>query len=97
MGEVPAPPTTGFAPLLVALQPAMLRTVMLMSPRLVPPQVPSWTQFINACINPITVTGLVVVEKQFKPAHVSMMGMVTMELLVATKLPLCGLPVPAWI
>src|SRR5580700_3896611 len=89
-GEVPEP-TTGFAPVGVVLQPTMLSTVTLMSPRYVPP-FPSWTWLINACMNPTMVTPYVPVEWKFA-AVLSMIGIVTIELLVVTTFPACG---PLW-
>ncbi len=59
MGEVPAPPTTGAAPLFAVLQPTMLSTVMLMLPAgggELPPPVPSSTWLMKACRNPSSVT-----------------------------------------
>jgi hypothetical protein len=53
-GEVPEP-TTGFAPVGV-LQPAMLSTVIAMSPRWAG-RPPPWTSSMNACKKPTTLSG----------------------------------------
>jgi hypothetical protein len=84
-------PMTGFAALGVLLQPAMLSTVTLMSPRFVPP-FPSWTWLINACMNPNTVTPYVPFNWKFAGV-LSMIGIVTIELLVVTTFVFCG---PLW-
>jgi hypothetical protein len=82
---------TGFAALGVELQPAILSTVTLMSPRFVPP-FPSWTWFINACMNPTTVTPYGLFAWEFA-AVLSMIGIVAIELLVVTTFVFCG---PLW-
>jgi hypothetical protein len=91
MGEVPGP-MTGFAALGVKLQPAILSTVTLMSPMVVTGSVPSWTQLMNACMNPTTVTPYGLFAWEFA-AVLSMIGIVTIELLVVTTFVFCG---PLW-
>src|SRR5579863_7550663 len=86
MGEVPAPPTTGGAPLLVALQPAILSTVMLMLPAGARP-VPESIWLMNACKYPTTET---VPPVAGKTLALSRIGMVTIELLVVTSCVLKG-------
>jgi len=82
-------PTTGFAALGVWLHPAMLSTVMLMSPRSEFGGGKGWTWLMNACMNPTTVTA---VAGQVEAVW-SMIGIVTIELLVVTRFPVCG---PLW-
>jgi hypothetical protein len=55
-GEDPEAPTTGLAPLLILLQPAMLSTVTLMLPGSGGPGL-GLTWLMNACIYPTTVSG----------------------------------------
>lgn len=76
IGDVPIPPTTGGFELGVLLQPAMFKTVILMSPGLLTPG-PGSTQLMKACRKPTIFTGGIA-------EVVSMIGMVTIELLVLT-------------
>ena len=76
-GDVPVPPTMGVAALGLLLQPTTFNTVILIFPALGGP--PPSTKFINACKNPTIVTLLVIA------AELSMIGMVTIELLVETS------------
>src|ERR1039458_7257991 len=82
MGEVPAPPMTGVAPLSLLLQPEMLSTVMLMLPGSGGPG-PGFTWLMKACMYPTTVTAPGLGGR----GVLSIMGMVTMELDVVTRLP----------
>ena len=88
MGEVPEPPMTGLAPLLTVLHPTILRTVMLMLPSggWPPPAGGPSTWLINACRNPSTVT---TPPPKGSVLTLSKIGMVTIELLVVTRVPLC--------
>ena len=86
MGDAPLPPTTGLLAFGVALQPITFMTLIDTSARCLGPR--SSTEMTNACRNPTTVTGyggVVLIG-----LVVSMIGMVTIELLVETKLPDCG-------
>jgi hypothetical protein len=86
MGEVPEPPTTGFAPLSMLLQPEMLRTVMLISPGVGGPGLGSiW--LMKACMKPTTVTAPGLTGKVLGAMLVSIIGMVTIELEVVTRFP----------
>ena len=88
MGEVPEP-ITGFAAVGESLQPAIFSTVMLTSPAVVLGIDPSWTSLMKACMNPTMVTPFGVALKVVG----SMIGIVTIELLVVTRFPFCG---PLW-
>ena len=80
------------------LQPTTFNTVMLMLPVLAEPGwsqcecTPSSTQLMKACKNPTTVTWLLTDEKLVS----SIIGIVTIELLVETRFP-DSAPLPALI
>ena len=96
IGDVPFPPTMGVVALGLVLQPTTFMIWMLISPAVEPEVlvgshflcVPSSTQIMNACKNPTIVTLVAIAEV------LSIIGIVTIELLVETGFPDCG-PLPA--
>ena len=87
-GDVPCPPTTGGLPLLVPLHPAMLSTVMLISPGFGSLDTFGSTPLMKACMKPTTFTG----PGEGVDKRGAIMGIVTIEILDETRLPAYGFP-----
>ena len=83
-------PTTGFAPVGVVLQPTMLSTVILMSPG--GSRARSRLNLVDERLHKSD-HGDTVRTSSGKLRCVSMIGIVTTELLVVTTFPFCG---PLW-